>query len=343
MYLENAWYVAAWEAELGDKPVARTLLGKSLVLFRDSAGKANALEDSCPHRRLPLSMGCIVGDTIRCGYHGMQFERDGRCVSIPGQSVIPPQANVQCFPVIEQYGLVWVWMGDAARASADAMIDIGNYGHPGWAVNRGPAMDVACHYQLMTDNLLDPTHVSYVHASSLGGPDTAGIPVETHVEERRVIVSRWIRDHDLAPFFAHRVAFDGKADRLQHYELRLPSSAVIKDVIAPAGSGAPEGRLHPATWLLDSYNFVTPVDDDHCRYYWFQLRNYAIDDRAEDEALTRDFIAAFEEDLVVLAAVHQGLRKRRSSVDLASDRGSYQARRMLTQRLKVEQATIERP
>lgn len=338
MYLKNAWYVAAWDHELADRPVPRRVLDEAVVLYRNQAGEPEALEDSCPHRRLPLSLGCVSGDGLRCGYHGMLFGADGACIEIPGQEIIPPGARVRAYPVVERWNLIWIWMGDAALADPATIIDIPHFAEPGWAVNRGPAMDVACHYQYMTDNLLDPSHVSYVHASSLGSAATVGVPVNTEVGEDRVIVSRWILDHDLAPFFAKRVAFTGRADRLQHYEVRMPAHAVIKDVVAPAGSGAPEGRLHPDTFLIDSYNFVTPVDADNCRYYWFQVRNYAADDQGESAALTADFIDAFEEDLVILAAVHKGMKAAGRHIDLATDLGSNHARRMLKRMIAAEAA-----
>lgn len=337
MYLRNAWYVAAWDHELGEKPVARTILGEGVVLFRSGDGQPAALADSCPHRRLPLSLGCVGGAGLRCGYHGMLFGADGRCMEIPGQDVIPPAAHVRAYPVVQRWNLIWIWMGDASAADLETLIDVPHFDDPTWAVNRGPAMEVACHYQLMTDNLLDPSHVSYVHGSSLGNADTVGIPVETEVGTDRVIVRRWIKDHTLAPFFAKRVAFTGPADRLQHYEVRMPAQAVIKDVVAPAGSGAPEGHLHADVFLIDSYNLVTPVDDDICRYYWFQVRNYAAQDPAESEALTEDFIAAFSEDLIVLSAVHAGLKAQPSKLDLATDLGSNHARRMLGRMIKAEQ------
>lgn len=338
MYLRNAWYVAAWAHELGDAPLARRLLGTDMVLFRAGSGAIGVLPDSCPHRRLPLSMGCVDAGTIRCGYHGLRFAADGRCIEIPGQSTIPPAAHLAAWPAHERWGLIWVWPGDPHRADPAAIIDIPHHGEPGWAINRGPAMEVACHYQLMTDNLLDPSHVSYVHASSLGNAATVGVPVETEAEADRVIVRRWMRDHDLAPFFAKRVGFAGKADRLQHYELRLPGQAVIKDVVAPAGTGAPDGRLHPATFLLDSYNFVTPVDADRCLYHWFQVRNFRADSDAETAELTADFIAAFAEDLVVLAAVHAGIKAHGSMLDLATDLGPTQARRLLRRMIAAEVA-----
>lgn len=337
MYLHNAWYVAAWDHELGKSPLARTLLEQPIVLFRGADGRPAALANSCPHRRLPLSMGCVTDRGLRCGYHGMLLAADGVCLDIPGQTTIPPAANIRAYPVEQRWGLIWIWMGDPQLADPATIIDVPHFDDDDWAVNRGPAMDIACHYQWMTDNLLDPSHVSFVHASSLGNADTIGVPVETAVGEDRVIVTRWLLDNDLAPFFAKRVAFTGRADRLQHYEVRMPAHAVIKDVIAPAGTGAPQGALHPDVFLIDSYNFVTPVDADNCRYYWFQVRNYAADNAHETDALTEDFIAAFNEDVVVLSAVHAGMKAHGSKLDLATDLGSNHARRMLKRMIAAEQ------
>mgnify|MGYP002828073963 CR=1 FL=1 len=96
MYLQNSWYVAAWDHELSDAPLARRLFGRPVVLYRRIDGSPVALEDRCCHRNLPLSMGRIIGDNIQCGYHGLEFAPDGMCVAVPGQSVVPPAARVRC-------------------------------------------------------------------------------------------------------------------------------------------------------------------------------------------------------------------------------------------------------
>ena len=78
MFLRNCWYVAAWAAEVGAAPLARTICGAPVALFRTGSGEAVALEDRCCHRNLPLSMGRVEGEALRCGYHGLLFDRDGR-------------------------------------------------------------------------------------------------------------------------------------------------------------------------------------------------------------------------------------------------------------------------
>ena len=340
MFLKNAWYIAGWDYEIVRKLTHRTILNEAVVLYRKENGTALALEDACPHGKLPLSMGELIGDTVQCGYHGLKFDCSGACVEVPGAGRIPPKAMVRHYPVIERWGLVWIWMGDLEQTDESKLIDIPHYDNPTWTVNRGAAMDINCDYRYMTDNLVDPSHVTYVHKTSLGNEDCDGVPVETVVEENTVIASRWIKSCTLAPFFQPYAKFEGKADRLQHYEVRLPSSAVIKDIISPAGTGAPEGELHPDTFLLDSYNFVTPVTEEDCRYYWFQVRNFDPDCQETTESLNEAFCSAFNEDIVVLEAVHQGMKNKvTNNIDLSIDVGSIRGRKILDDMIKREQST----
>lgn len=172
MFLRNCWYVAAYSGEVAQEPLARTLLGEPVLLYRTGAGKPVALEDRCCHRNLPLSMGKREGDAIRCGYHGLKFDARGACVEIPGQKEIPPDARVKAFPLVERWNFVWIWMGDPKKVD-DALL-------PDWRClddpkltnilgNGGKPLPMKCNWELNNDNLLDLTHVVYVHADTLGG------------------------------------------------------------------------------------------------------------------------------------------------------------------------------
>src|ERR1044072_7833794 len=124
MFLRNCWYVAAWDHELIDgRLVARTLLGDHLLLFRGESGKVTILDNRCPHRGALLSNGRLEGDSIRCLYHGLQFDGTARCVQIPGQELIPPKMRVRHFPVVERDHLVWFWPGDPAQAHPSQIVD----------------------------------------------------------------------------------------------------------------------------------------------------------------------------------------------------------------------------
>ncbi|HWT35117.1 MAG TPA: Rieske 2Fe-2S domain-containing protein, partial [Paraburkholderia sp.] len=156
MFLRNAWYVAAWDAEVTRALMSVTILGEPVVLYRREDGAPVALEDACPHRKLPLSMGRLIGDHVECGYHGLTFDCEGACVRAPGSPRIPPGAKVRSYPLAERYGLLWIWMGHAEEADPSTIVQIDEWGDPAWGVNRGDAMTVACHYLYVTDNLLDP-------------------------------------------------------------------------------------------------------------------------------------------------------------------------------------------
>ena len=119
MFLQNGWYAAIWANDLKDRPVGRIFLNDKVVLFRNASGEVAALEDCCCHRAAPLSKGELSGDYLMCGYHGLKFDIKGQCVEVPGQSMIPRGAKVRSYPVHEKWGVVWIWMGEPAKADAE--------------------------------------------------------------------------------------------------------------------------------------------------------------------------------------------------------------------------------
>jgi phenylpropionate dioxygenase-like ring-hydroxylating dioxygenase large terminal subunit len=344
MFLKNAWYVAAWDKEVTQSLLPVTILNEPIVLYRKADGTPVALEDACPHRKSPLSMGRLIGDELECGYHGLTFDCSGACVKAPGSQRIPAGAQVRSYPLAERYGLVWIWMGDTQAADPDEIVQIEEWGDPAWGVNRGDAMTVDCHYLYVTDNLLDPSHVAWVHRSSFGNAACEAEPLKTVVAENGVTVSRWMHDVEVAPFYAKFVKFAGNCDRKQHYEVRFPSHAIIKATFAPAGTGSDDAQQQADVFLMNSYNFMTPVDDTHTRYYWFQTRNFDPDDEDVSRQFDGDVRHAFEEDRLVLTAVHQGMARRRTpNIDLAIDSGPWRFRRALAQMIEREHAVRPTP
>src|SRR5262245_33703058 len=132
-FARNHWYAAAWTAEVGNRPFARRILNLPIVLFRMPDGSIGALEDQCPHRLAPLSLGECADGGLRCGYHGMVFGKDGKCLQIPAQDVIPTTAQARAFPVVERYGLVWLWAGSAPADEALLPL-VPAFGEHGWEV-----------------------------------------------------------------------------------------------------------------------------------------------------------------------------------------------------------------
>lgn len=341
MFLKNAWYVAAWSSEIDHTLNQILVLGEKICVFRNSKGEVTALEDACPHRKLPLSKGRIKGDSVECGYHGLTFDCAGQCVWAPGAGRIPSNAKVHAYPVHEKYGLVWIWMGNPAMADASEIIDIPNFDSPDWGINKGAAMELNCNYLLMCDNLLDPTHVAWVHESSFATEATKDTPLRVTKTDNGVIVHRWMMDHEPAPFYKKIVEFDGNCDRLQHYEVRYPSHALIRAVFTPAGTGGVDGPLHEKTFVMDSYNFMTPTTESETRYYWFQLRNIRPDDEDLSAMMSEDVRCAFEEDRAVLNEVQIGMStKTTPHIDLSIDGGQLRFRRQL-EAMIAEEAMVD--
>jgi vanillate O-demethylase monooxygenase subunit len=212
-----------------------------------------------------------------------------------------------------------------------------NHGQVGWSLTKGDQLLVDCHYLWLVDNLLDPSHVAWVHRTSFAGAGTDDTPLQIAADSGGVICSRWLLDQPPPPFYAPLVKFAGNADRLQHYEVRYPSLAINMGIYTPAGKGGPGMVDGPETYRMVSYNFLTPIDEDHTRYFWLQHRNTD----ADDEALTKRIAAgaklAFEEDKIVLEAVHRGMKNRSTqTTGLLLDASANRFRAGLTALIEAE-------
>lgn len=161
-YLLNTWYLAAWASEVKTGELFhRQVLDERVVLFRKKDGAPVALRDRCLHRFAPLHMGKLVDDIVHCPYHGLQFGSDGRCVHNPHGS-IPSGARVRQFPVVERYSALWIWMGDPERADPELVVPLEFMDPENWYVGTGHLL-VDANYELLTDNILDLSHVEFLH------------------------------------------------------------------------------------------------------------------------------------------------------------------------------------
>ncbi len=339
-YLRNAWYVAGFSRDYGRELAAETFLGDEIVLFRQEDGTPVALENACPHRKLPLSKGRLNGDAVECGYHGLTFGRTGACIAAPTQpGNIPARARVRSYPVVDRYRLLWIWMGDPGEADPDLIFPIENYDDPRWGLTDGGRMEINCNYLWMVDNLLDPSHVAWVHVGSFGGAGTDDEPLEIERTRRGIVVSRWICDRPPSPYYASLVKFSGNCDRLQHYEMCFPAIGLNKSVYTPAGTGGRGAPEVSDTYVNISYHFMTPIDAGRTRYVWFQHRNTDPDDSSVSESMNAGALAAFEEDREVLELVHAGMQNPATpSIDLGLDAGAKLFRLQLGRLVDAETA-----
>jgi vanillate O-demethylase monooxygenase subunit len=342
-FLENAWYVAAPGRQIDDTLQSLTLLGDPLLFYRDSQRRVVALEDACPHRKMPLSMGRKIGDAVQCGYHGLTFDACGKCIRAPTQDKIPSNAFVRSYPVVEKYNLVWVWMGDPELADESKLLQLEDYGDPGWGLTDGGSLECQCNYLYLLDNLLDPSHVAWVHESSFASAGTEDVPLVIEDTDSGVLVSRWIRDIDPPPYYAEMLPFAGRVDRLQYYEAVIPSIAINMSTYAPAGFGGDSSDLPDGSYRMRSYHFITPIDAHSTRYHWFQHYNTNPQDEEVRKKLNDGARGAFEEDRVVLEAVDKGMsEKRRANLDLQLDIGSRKFRKKLSSLIKAEKINSEK-
>jgi vanillate O-demethylase monooxygenase subunit len=344
MFLKNAWYVACMPHEIDDKPLGRQVCGERIVFFRGPGGKATALEDWCPHRGAPLSLGRVVEGNLVCGYHGLAMGCDGKTVSMPGQRVrgFPP---LRSFPAVERHGFVWVWPGEAALADEAQIPELAWAHDPEWAYGGG-LYHVGCDYRLMIDNLMDLTHETYVHSTSIGQPEIDETPCKTVVEGDQAITSRFMNAISAPPFWrvalrAHGLPEDQPVDRWQICRFTPPSQVMIEVGVALAGQGGVEAPKDKKAYAI-VVDFITPETDTSIWYFWGMARNFRPDDRALTAQIRDGQGKIFAEDLEVLERQQRNLLHwpERELLKLNIDTGGVQARRILDRLITAERGTL---
>lgn len=339
MFLRNGWYAAIWSRDLQEQPVGRVFLNEKVVLFRNASGQVGALEDCCCHRAAPLSRGERAGDYLACGYHGLKFDINGQCVEVPGQSMIPRGAKVRSYPVCERWGAVWIWMGEPAKADTAKIPNLYWLADPKWSATPG-YIHLNSNYQFLIDNLLDLTHVSYVHKKTLAGdPREATTPTKTERLPDGVRVGRWMIDFVPPPLFAKAGNFTGNVDRWQFATWNPPATVYLDVGCAKTGTGAPAGDRSEGISIWSSH-LITPETEHSSHYMFCFARDFALGDVEMSRLLYEGSKATFLEDAEMLEAV-QANRCGGSLdglVDIAADAAQLQARRMLGQLISADGA-----
>jgi len=336
-FIKNCWYPAAWSSEIGRTLIRRTIIGENVVLFRRQNNTIAALEDLCPHRMAPLSLGRLDGDSIECGYHGMTFDSTGSCIRVPGQSVIPARARVPAFAIVERLGLAWIWMGAPETADTSLLVDLPQFGESSWAVAQGEALSIHANYLNLADNLCDPSHVSFVHTSTLGNAASVGVPVKSSSEDRKTTVWRWILDAPAIPVFAQTGLLEGNVDRWHYYHYYAPCVAIIDFGTAPVGMIGEDGDRNKGLRIF-AVHCITPVDEGRCIDHWFHIRNFGQGDAAVDAQLHHSLRMAFDEDKVILESIRQEEERRPDfkTIQIAIDGAPTRMRRIVKRLLDAE-------
>lgn len=249
LVMRNAWFAIAHTIALAKGPVRRLLFEKPIVVWRDSKGVLSAMEDRCCHRRAPLSAGKVQVEGLQCPYHGWIYDSAGMVVKIPtmGDDFRPPEiCRVPSYPLVVRYGFVWVWWGARDEADPALIPDIPFIDPDGAAPITGTVVyDVP--QELYCENILDLTHINYVHGGLLGDPGQGKEDITVEVTDEAVAAIRTSRTKPpvaLAPFFGFPKTLD------LHNVTR---------VFVRSGCAIATVKFYPAGWGL--YLFVTNVPE----------------------------------------------------------------------------------
>jgi phenylpropionate dioxygenase-like ring-hydroxylating dioxygenase large terminal subunit len=340
VFLKESWYVAALTRELSEQPIARTILGEYVAMYRSGDGRVVALSNTCPHRGYPLSLGKVVGDTLVCGYHGFTFDCKGICVAVPGQDRVPSRLRVRTYPLVEQGAWVWIWMGHGEPDMA-ALPHTPWLNDEEWTVIAGVAR-IDANVGLLVDNLMDLSHETFLHSGSIGTPEVATTPIEVEVDEQRRVVNVYRHMNDVAcpPFYATTTGLGDRIDRWQDIDYFPPGYYQLNSRIAEVGEyPKPDGTDDHAFHMKILYG-LTPSTATSVWDFWVLARDFARDDRDADDFLEKMQVGVVQEDVDALNVLQRRIDEGQEITEMSIkiDRGGLAARRLLDQLLEEQLA-----
>ena len=333
-FLENVWYMAAWSDEVGEDMLRRRLLGEPVMLMRKEDGTAIAMVDRCPHRYAPLSMGTREGDCVVCPYHGLTYDTSGTCVRNPFSEHIPKTAKVRTFPVAERDHIVWFWPGDPDLADESMIPDFSQIVKDGNAPITG-RMPMAANYEYGTDNLMDLSHIEFVHKGTFAGRGVIfSGKHEVKVEGER-LHSNWWMPGIPAPGHTYGI-YDPEMTTDHWLDMRwdAPASMYLQVGACPEGGERQDGVIAHQAHIL------TPETETTSHYFWATTRQGPPSEEG-DAMLAALMGQAFgEEDKPIIEAAYANTDGAdfwdRKPVSLGIDTGGTRARRMI-EKLKKEE------
>lgn len=340
-FLRNAWYVAARSEEVGRDPLDRTFLHQPVVLFRKMDGTPVALHDRCAHRFAPLSRGRLEGDHLRCAYHGLAYDSRGACVHNPHGPSIPKRAVVKTYPLVERFGHVWIWMGEPERADPDTLPDLAPFDQED-RIRQGGYLRIRAHYQLIVDNLLDLSHVEYLHPAFTSDGALPNTRHEVFERAGALHSNRWKPACRISPLLTRcwgrgpGVVGDARSCMRWH----APSTMYLEIGATEPGADVRQGVTLPILHLL------TPESETSTHYFWSVTRDRRNTDPELSAWLQSTLADAFiQEDEPMIEAqqarIGDGIDiMSLSPVLLGPDAGPVQARRMLARLLAAEQEQV---
>jgi phenylpropionate dioxygenase-like ring-hydroxylating dioxygenase large terminal subunit len=335
-FVRNAWYMAGWSEELADQLLSRRVFDRQIIFYRKQDGSVAALADRCPHRFAPLSLGEKIGDAIQCPYHGLTFDGAGSCIRNPFADKIPAAAKVQSWAVVERYDIIWLWGGNPAEADPALIPDFSMIANSdtvravhGYTLIEAP-------YEFATDNLMDLSHIEFVHKGTFAGAGVIFAGSHEVKEEGDTLRSNWWMPGVKAP--PHTMGIYPPDMITDHWlDMRWNAPASMQLEIGAMPTGAPRGE----GVIVQQCHIVTPASATTAHYFWASTRMHDLDSAEVDGFLLQLFGQAFDdEDKPIIKAAYDNLEGQdfweAKPLSLGIDTGGTRARRKIQTMLKRE-------
>lgn len=339
-YPRNMWWVAAHSREVTTKPMARWLLETPVVLYRTEDGTPAAIYDRCPHRWAPLSEGHVCGDKIVCPYHGMEFDTAGNCTKTPTQKMMPKTAQIPAFTVREAGAFIWIWMGDQDAIDCEPP-DVAYQTDTGWTFLDG-YYEVGANWVLIRENVLDLTHIAFLHKNTFKQDDWITAP-ESFLDGETVTYEQEFDLAPLSPLFCAGMGLPEDKPIKRKQVGRMPALSIsFSDWMVHDPAPDPGKR---SDFIVRGCHIVTPAQRGKTHYFWgaaFDVPSLT-DDVAEK---TKGSItAAFDEDKHLLEIMQKQIEDDPRGMDylevtLGADGAGIFVRQILNKKLKAEGRTL---
>jgi phenylpropionate dioxygenase-like ring-hydroxylating dioxygenase large terminal subunit len=342
--LRNCWYAAGWAEEVViGTPLTRRIADLPILFFRRNDGEIAAIADYCPHRFAPLHRGKQIGDRIRCGYHGLEFDGTGKCVHNPHKLGNLPSKTIPSYSVATRYGVIWIWIGDNDANPELINKEFAFLENPKRAHVRG-RFHVKANYLLMLDNLMDISHALYLHGETLMTEDLYK-NYDPKVTDESEGIKVTLEQHGITAPLIFRAALPSGTELVDFYDYvkgLLPAN-VSHDIAYTQLGQAP---YLPSGVSSRSAHLFTPETNTTTHYFFDNSRDFLVGDKQVDEGMLGVLRKAFgEEDIPMIEAQQKVLGDAdlmdRQPLLLVNDRAAVMARRKLDKRIMEQEAGSE--
>ena len=284
----NFWYAAEESKNLTDEPMHVRLLSQDFVFFRDSSGKAHCLSNVCCHRGASLAHGKIKGDYVECPYHGWQYDGKGVCQRIPSMGKdanIPKRAKVDAYPTQEKYGLIFAFLGDLPEQERPPIMEIPEWEQEGWCATL-QRFDWNFDYKRSLENALDLAHNEFTHTTQLYTPEG-----ETFViPEPDLVETEW--EIGLYLTMPGSPTHDKKMQDASGKSKPGPTEVYT----GCYGISSFRTYIHPRpNFESHQYAFESPIDESHTRVFFFNLRNFMLDEEGDQRVIKANELVVCED------------------------------------------------